>query len=195
MAIVKPSSEEFLSHELRDVVDKLVSQASQSNRKITEDDIQLAIAEIDVDDEELSDLYDAVRLKGVEIDSAGEPERFTVSIGDADELDDGSDLDEDEVELEDESEEDDPSLSEAREEAKAANEVLRSAPKNKARKRSSRARSRRTDSSTVMLTGDPVRMYLKEIGKVDLLTATEEVNLAMKIEAGCQATEIGRAHV
>ena len=103
MAIVKPSSEEFLSHELRDVVDKLVSQASQSNQKITEDDIQLAIAEIDVDDEELSDLYDAVRLKGVEIDSAGEPERFTVSIGDADELDDGSDLDEDEVELEDES--------------------------------------------------------------------------------------------
>ena len=44
-----------LSHELRDVMDKLVSQASQSNRKITEDDIQLAIAEIDVDDEELSD--------------------------------------------------------------------------------------------------------------------------------------------
>ncbi|AKT49717.1 RNA polymerase subunit sigma-70 [Olsenella sp. oral taxon 807] len=188
MAIVKPSSEEFLSHELRDVVDKLVSQASQSNQKITEDDIQLAIAEIDVDDEELSDLYDAVRLKGVEIDSAGEPERFTVSIGDADELDDGSDLDEDEVELEDESEEDDPSLSEAREEAKAANEVLRSTPKNKTRKRSSRARSHRTDSSTVMLTGDPVRMYLKEIGKVDLLTASEEVHLAMKIEAGCQAT-------
>ena len=56
MAIVKSSSEEFLSHELREVVDKLVSQASQSNRKITEDDIQLAIAEIDVDDEDLSDL-------------------------------------------------------------------------------------------------------------------------------------------
>ena len=36
---------------------------------------------------------------------------------------------------------------------------------------------------------DPVRMYLKEIGKVDLLTASEEVNLAMKIEAGTEATE------
>ena len=35
-----------------------------------------------------------------------------------------------------------------------------------------------------MLTGDPVRMYLKEIGKVDLLTAADEVDLAMKIEAG-----------
>lgn len=33
-------------------------------------------------------------------------------------------------------------------------------------------------------TNDPVRMYLKEIGKVRLLTAFEEVNLAKKIEAG-----------
>ena len=40
-----------------------------------------------------------------------------------------------------------------------------------------------------MLTGDPVRMYLKEIGKVDLLTASDEVDLAMKIEAGLEATE------
>lgn len=36
---------------------------------------------------------------------------------------------------------------------------------------------------------DPVRMYLKEIGKVDLLTAADEVDLAMKIEAGLDATE------
>ena len=32
-------------------------------------------------------------------------------------------------------------------------------------------------------------MYLKEIGKVDLLTAADEVDLAMKIEAGLEATE------
>lgn len=41
----------------------------------------------------------------------------------------------------------------------------------------SRSRVRGIDASTVMLTGDPVRMYLKEIGKVDLLTASEEVDL------------------
>ena len=52
-----------------------------------------------------------------------------------------------------------------------------------------RSRVRGIDASTVMLTGDPVRMYLKEIGKVDLLTAAEEVDLAMKIEAGTEAAE------
>ena len=31
---------------------------------------------------------------------------------------------------------------------------------------------------------DPVRMYLKEIGKVPLLTAEEEKNLAMRMENG-----------
>lgn len=51
------------------------------------------------------------------------------------------------------------------------------------------ARRRLTsDTATVMLTGDPVRMYLKEIGKVRLLTAAEEIDLAMKIEAGLEAT-------
>jgi len=42
---------------------------------------------------------------------------------------------------------------------------------------------------------DPVRMYLKEIGKVPLLTAAQEVNLAQRIEAGLAATaEIAEAN-
>ncbi|WP_082629973.1 MULTISPECIES: RNA polymerase sigma factor RpoD [Olsenella] len=158
----------------------LVSKGSKRGSSVTEDDVQLAIAEIDVDDDELSDLYDAVRSKGVDIVSANE--------GDDPKMDADDDEDLDDDKLDDDDDSDDPELTEAREEAKAANEVLRSAPKAKTHKRSSRARARRTDSSTVMLTGDPVRMYLKEIGKVDLLTASEEVHLAMKIEAGTEAS-------
>jgi RNA polymerase primary sigma factor len=39
-------------------------------------------------------------------------------------------------------------------------------------------------------TNDPVRMYLKEIGKVPLLTAAQEVDLAMRIEGGELATDL-----
>ncbi len=42
-------------------------------------------------------------------------------------------------------------------------------------------------------TNDPVRMYLKEIGKVPLLTAAQEVDLARRIEGGEFATAMQRA--
>jgi RNA polymerase primary sigma factor len=41
-------------------------------------------------------------------------------------------------------------------------------------------------------TNDPVRMYLKEIGKVPLLNAAQEVDLARRIEAGELATALNR---
>jgi RNA polymerase primary sigma factor len=41
-------------------------------------------------------------------------------------------------------------------------------------------------------TNDPVRMYLKEIGKVPLLNAAQEVDLARRIEAGELSTELSR---
>jgi len=45
------------------------------------------------------------------------------------------------------------------------------------------------DLSIQPATNDPVRMYLKEIGKVSLLTAEQEVSLAKRIEAGEKASE------
>ena len=45
------------------------------------------------------------------------------------------------------------------------------------------------DLSPIGSTSDPVRMYLKEIGKVPLLTAAEEVVLARCVEQGLAASE------
>ena len=47
-------------------------------------------------------------------------------------------------------------------------------------------RPTRSDSGGSM---DPIRMYLKEIGKVPLLTAEQEVTLAKRVEAGLEAVE------
>ena len=58
-----------------------------------------------------------------------------------------------------------------------------------ARSKRRATRKRANDGGVTMLTGDPVRMYLKEIGKVPLLTAAEEIDLAMKLEAGVAAGE------
>ena len=72
------------------------------------------------------------------------------------------------------------------EELKAASDV--SLPKVRTKKTRSSVRKRNEAANVTMLTGDPVRMYLKEIGKVPLLSAAEEIDLAMKIEAGVAAT-------
>lgn len=157
-----------LSEELQSIVDKLSSQANTAGNKLSEDEIQIALSDFDTDADELSDVYQALRAQHITITAD------VVNLDDDDLLDD---------------DEEDPDLAAARAETRAATEILRAATKKRSNKRSSRARTRRIDSSAVMLTGDPVRMYLKEIGKVDLLNASEEVHLAMKIQAGTDASK------
>ena len=196
MAEKNVSEDAKLSEDLEKVVDEL----ADGHDSVSEDEIQVALRDIDVDDDELDSIYDSLRAKGTSITSSGEAPTTDEALASQelaggtadDDFDDdlGDDLggdDEDDLPAEDLDEDEE---SEAASEAKAVKEALRSVPKAKTSKpkRSSRARARQQDTSTVMLTGDPVRMYLKEIGKVDLLTASEEVDLAMKIEAGTQAT-------
>ena len=187
MAAKKTKESVKLPDELAKVADELVISAKGSG-SISEDDIQIALQEVDVSDGELSLLYETLRSKNVEITSVSDGSaEFSDPVSDDDFV--GADDDFDDAPLDDEDEDDEDAgvLNEARQ----VKEALKSVPKAKTSKpkRSSRARARRADTSTVMLTGDPVRMYLKEIGKVDLLTASEEVNLAMKIEAGTEATQ------
>ena len=156
-----------------------------SNRtSVTEDEIQVALKDIDVSDEQLTAVYSALRNSGIQIISAS-------GNDDAPMDDDDNDTDTDDFDDDDEHDSgslDDHELKMARQ-ADAEMGSSKSKKKRTVRTSRSRSRVRGIDASTVMLTGDPVRMYLKEIGKVDLLTASEEVDLAMKIEAGLEATE------
>jgi RNA polymerase primary sigma factor len=203
VASKKPNSAANLSDELQGALESLVEKSSTLNGTVTEDDIQIAVRDIDVSADELSDLYDALRGKGVEVTSSGEselsPELLSVIGGGSDDDEEADDEDDvgidvsaeglDDVDSDDLDEDSDRNTSEVKE----VNEAIRSSSRpstTRKKSRSTRARSHsNVDASTVMLTGDPVRMYLKEIGKVDLLTADEEVNLAMKIQAGTEATE------
>lgn len=161
-------------------IEKLLSLGSKSG-SVTEDDIQVALKDVDVTDAQLTSIYQFLRDRGVEIIAADEDEDSDLSHDDMDDS-----MDEDDLDGEESDEDHDLKMAKN---ADAEMASTKSKKKSRARTSRSRARARGIDASTVMLTGDPVRMYLKEIGKVDLLTASEEVDLAMKIEAGLDASD------
>jgi len=182
-----PKKTESTGTGLESCVAKLMGNGS-NRTSVTEDEIQVALKDIDVSDEQLTAVYSALRNSGIQIISASGNDDAPMDVDD-----DDNDTDTDTDDFDDDDEHDSGSLDdhELKMARQADAEMGSSKSKKKRTVRTSRSRSRvrGIDASTVMLTGDPVRMYLKEIGKVDLLTASEEVDLAMKIEAGLEATE------
>lgn len=176
-----PNKTESMGNEIKSQIATLLLKGAE-NGSVTEDDVQGMLKDISVSEEQLNAVYGILREQGISVVSADDDD---VVIGaDDDDLSAGTDdLDDD---LDDEDNED----HDIRVAKRADAEMAAAKPKKKSRSRTSRSRSRMrgVDASTVMLTGDPVRMYLKEIGKVDLLTAADEVDLAMKIEAGLEAS-------
>lgn len=164
-------------------IEKLRDLGSKAG-SVTEDEIQIVLKNVDVTDAQLSSIYQFLRDRGVEIVSATEDDDSELIVDD-----DDRDVSHDDDDLDGDESDEDHDLKMARQ---ADAEMASTKSKKKARTvrtTRSRSRARGIDASTVMLTGDPVRMYLKEIGKVDLLTAAEEVDLAMKIEAGLDAAD------
>ena len=180
-----PKKTESTGTGLESYVAKLMGNGS-NRTSVTEDEIQVALKDIDVSDEQLTAVYSALRNSGIQIISASGNDDAPMDVDDDDNDNDTDDFDDDDEH--DSGSLDDHELKMARQ-ADAEMGSSKSKKKRTVRTSRSRSRVRGIDASTVMLTGDPVRMYLKEIGKVDLLTASEEVDLAMKIEAGLEATE------
>ena len=180
-----PKKTESTGTGLESYVAKLMGNGS-NRTSVTEDEIQVALKDIDVSDEQLTAVYSALRNSGIQIISASGNDDAPMGVDDDDNDTDTDDFDDDDEH--DSGSLDDHELKMARQ-ADAEMGSSKSKKKRTVRTSRSRSRVRGIDASTVMLTGDPVRMYLKEIGKVDLLTASEEVDLAMKIEAGLEATE------
>ena len=143
------------------IVEELHRIASQNHDVLQESDIE-EIDSLDLlDEEDLQDILKELEEKGIEI----EVESYESAI-DEDEEDDEDDSEDDESidDLDKLTDEDDDDL-----------ELISA----KTRREAEKERKRSLKNTAV---DDPVKMYLKEIGRVDLLTAQEEVILAKRME-------------
>ena len=137
----------------------IVESAKQSGNEITYSEINALIADSNFDKDTLEEIYDMIESKNISIIETREPTSLELEDDDDDEI-----L---EMEL------DDDDLLNDEEDEKKSGVVIKSSGEIEV-----------TDAAKNIPTDDPVRMYFKEIGKVPLLTAEEERELAIRIEQG-----------
>jgi RNA polymerase primary sigma factor len=126
----------------RDAVSRLILKGEKKG-SLTYDDINSALSELEIDKDDIENIYSSINELGIDIISSDMIDD-DVTIDDADDEDS-----EDPVEIE----------------ADVDIEIDISLPKG-------------------INIDDPVRMYLKEIGKVPLLSSAEEQDLAKRMEEG-----------
>ncbi|WRS29561.1 RNA polymerase sigma factor [Actinomycetaceae bacterium MB13-C1-2] len=132
--------------------------------------------ESDTPDEEIDDVVvdDDVEAKVDEEDEDAEP-----TVGDEDDADESSDDDSDSEEDDEDEDEDRPNS--------VKEEAAKAGPRGFIVSDSDDADEPVQQVTSAGATADPVKDYLKEIGKVALLNAEQEVDLARRIEAGLYA--------
>ena len=161
MYISDDSDEPFEATKTEEAANAIVEAAKMTGNEITYSEINALIADSNFDKDALEEIYDLVESKNVSIIETREPN--------ASELED-DDVDDDDL-LELELEEDD--LLNDEEDEKKSGVIIKSSGEIEV-----------SDTAKNIPTDDPVRMYFKEIGKVPLLTADEERDLAIRIEQG-----------
>ena len=145
---------------------KIVEAARQNSNEITYDEIGDMLADSKPDKDLLEEIYDIVESKDISILKTSEPEAHELESAEADDDDDDDLLDMDDLEDADD-------IINDEEDEKKSGVVIKPSGEIEV-----------SDTAKNIPTDDPVRMYFKEIGKVPLLTAEEERELAIRIEQG-----------
>jgi RNA polymerase primary sigma factor len=163
-------------------LDKLVGEYKKVG-SIAEEEAKDFFSDYDLSDVQITAVFDFLRSQEIAVEHEIDEQEMEAPV-EADAI--GLVADDDDVEV---SLSDDEILEGIPEdELKSAESIDVVLPKVNTRASKTAKKRQLSDSAAVLLTGDPVRMYLKEIGKVSLLTAAEEIDLAMKIEAGLEAS-------
>lgn len=141
----------------------IIELAKKSGNEVTYSEINSMLSDSNPDKDTLEEIYDVLESKGISIMETREPTD--------NQLEGGDDEDDDLLDIDDMEDADD--LINDEEEEKKSGVVIKPSGEIEV-----------SDNAKNIPTDDPVRMYFKEIGKVPLLTAEEERDLAIRIEQG-----------
>ena len=163
---------------LEELEKMLISAAKAKGNRLTQDDLDAFQSRYDLDDEAYENLIDAINENHIEIEDgldALEIDDDDFMAGGADDLDDLEGL---EVDTDDDTGDDDIANLDF------GNDIdMDFGDTNKMYNQSDDDDDMNQLGSNVKI-NDPVKMYLKEIGRVDLLTHEQEIELAKRILEG-----------